>query len=59
MLYFSIITYHETVDAEIKAVMLSKRARAGESRAENKLSNGPLRAHSKESFSEYYATLPA
>lgn len=38
--------------------MISQRVRAGASRAENKLSNGPPRAHSKD-FSEYHATWDA
>ena len=38
------ITIIKTVDAEIKVMMLPQRARVGESRVENKSSNGPLRA---------------
>ncbi len=37
----------ETVDAEITLVMLIQRVRVAENRAENKPSNGPLRAQSK------------
>ena len=37
---------YQTVEAEIKVVMLSQRAREAESRVKNRLSNGPLRAQS-------------
>ena len=36
----------KTVEAEIKVIMLSQRARVAESRVKNRLSNGPLRAQS-------------
>ena len=45
----------ETVEAKIKIVMLSQRARVGVSRAENKLLNGSRRAQSKVK-TEYSAT---
>ena len=45
----------ETVDAEITLVMLIQRVRDAENRAENKPSNGPLRAQSKAK-AEYSAT---
>ena len=41
----------ETVEAEITAAMLSQRVRVAENRAENKPSNGPLRAQSKAGVS--------
>ena len=47
---------HQTVDAEITVIMLLQRARDAENRAENKSSNGPLRAQSKVVFAEYSAT---
>ena len=51
---------NETVDAEITAMMPLQRACDDENQARNKLSNGPLRAQSKEKcFSEYSATLQA
>lgn len=37
-------------------MMLIQRARDAENRAENKSSNGPRRAQSKELYSEYSAT---
>ncbi len=37
----------ETVEAELEAVVHAQRVRAGESRNERKLPNGPLRAQSK------------
>lgn len=45
----------ETVEAEITAAMLSQRVRVAGNRAENKPSNGPLRAQSK-AMAEYSAT---
>ena len=42
-----IMTYKQTVDAEITAVMTSQRAHGGVSWVRNKLSNGPLRAQGK------------
>ena len=45
----------QTVEAEITAMMSLQRARGAESRARNKLSNGPLRAQSKTSV-KYSAT---
>ena len=41
-------TIHQTVEAEITAIMPSQRARGAESRVRNKSSNGPLRVQSKE-----------
>ena len=38
---------HQTVDAEIKAITISQRARAAESRVAYGSSNGPRRAQSK------------
>ena len=38
---------HQTVEAEITAMMPLQRACAGESQVRNKLSNGPLRVQSK------------
>ncbi|MGN0612432.1 MAG: hypothetical protein ACI4JB_00890 [Porcipelethomonas sp.] len=43
----AILNIVETVEAEIKAVMLAQRTRVAESRVKNRLSNGPLRAQSK------------
>ena len=40
----------QTVDAEITAVMPLQRVCGGEIQARNELSNGPLRAQSKEVF---------
>lgn len=46
---------NKTVEAEITLAMLSQRVRDAENRAENKPSNGPLRAQLK-AFAEYPAT---
>ena len=45
-LCYSVIKLIETVDAEIKVIMLPKRARGAVSRVKNKSSNGPLRVQS-------------
>ncbi len=48
---------HQTVDAEITAMMPLQRACDAESQVRNKLSNGPLRVQSKETeVSEYSVT---
>ena len=49
------IKFHKTADAEITVMMLLQRARDAENRAENKSSNGPLRAQSKAKV-KYSAT---
>ena len=41
---------HQTVEAEITAMMPLQRACDAESQVRNKLSNGPLRAQSKELY---------
>ena len=45
-LCYSVIKLIETVDAEIKVIMLPQRARGAVSRVKNKSSNGPLRVQS-------------
>ena len=50
---------HETVEAEITAIMPLQRARDAENRVRNKSSNGPLRAQSNAGIwypAEYSAT---
>lgn len=66
ILYFSYLNsgnrIHQTVEAEITAVMPLQRVCDAENQARNKLSNGPLRAQSNEvsertrATSEYSAT---
>ena len=65
ILYFSYLNsgnrIHQTVEAEITAVMPLQRVCDAENQARNKLSNGPLRAQSNEAerkhaASEYSAT---
>ena len=46
-LCYSVIKLIETVDAEIKVIMLPQRARGAVSRVKNKSSNGPLRVQGK------------
>ena len=48
---------HQTVEAEITAMMPLQRACDAENQARNKLSNGPLRAQSNVVFTKYSATL--
>ena len=48
---------HQTVEAEITAMMPLQRACAAENQVRNKLSNGPLRAQSNVVFTKYSATL--
>ena len=50
---------HQTVEAEITAMMPLQRACDAENQARNKLSNGPLRAQSNVVFTKYSATLQA
>ena len=50
---------HQTVEAEITAMMPLQRACDAENQARNKLSNGPLRAQSNVILTEYSATLQA
>ncbi|MBO5411122.1 MAG: hypothetical protein J6A60_07660 [Clostridia bacterium] len=38
----------QTVEAEVKVIMLPQRVRVAESRAKNKSSNGPLRVQSNK-----------
>ena len=57
MIYIKLIL--QTVEAEITAMMPLQRACGAESQVRNKLSNGPLRAQSNETFSKYSATLQA
>ena len=45
-LCYSVIKLIETVDAEIKVIMLPQRVRGAVSRVKNKSSNGPLRVQS-------------
>ena len=45
--YYGIIQKKETAEGELEAVLHAQRVRAGESRNERKLPNGPLRAQSK------------
>lgn len=45
-LCYSVNKLIETVDAEIKVIMLPQRARGAVSRVKNKSSNGPLRVQS-------------
>ena len=49
----------QTDEAEVTAMMPLQRACGAESQVRNKLSNGPLRAQSNVSFTEYSATLQA
>ena len=48
---------HQTVEAEITAMMPLQRACDAENQVRNKLSNGPLRAQSNVVFTKYSATL--
>ena len=50
---------HQTVEAEITAMMPLQRACNAENQVRNKLSNGPLRAQSNVVFTKYSATLQA
>ena len=46
---------NQTVEAEVKVIMLLQRVRGAASRAKNRSSNGPLRVQSKAQ-AEYSAT---
>ena len=56
-LCYSVIKLIETVDAEIKVIMLPQRARGAVSRVKNKSSNGQAEGAVKRLMSEYSATL--
>ena len=56
-LCYSVIKLIETVDAEIKVIMLPQRARGAVSRVKNKSSNETAEGAVKRLMSEYSATL--
>ena len=52
----NILLINQTVDAEIKVIMIPQRAGDAENPAENKSSNGPLRVQSNAEEAKYSAT---